>query len=354
MTAMKKLLYTFTLLLLPVFLAGCESKLLVFDPKGPIARSLTDLIIYSIIFMLVIVVVIFVLFGYFIWKYRARKDDGDFEPKEEKGNHWLEITWFTIPVLIVIALMIPTAKTIYEVEDVPQGYEEEEPLVIHVTSADWKWIFSYPDQDIETVNYINIPADHPVQFKMTSAGTMQSFWVPELAGQKYTMANMQTELYMVADKPGTFYGRNTNFNGQGYAHMTFDVEALEKDDFNEWVNDVKNTAYDLTEDQYGELLEPSVLGRMTFNGTHLDWIDHAHGGSEQYIDPELYKEYHQEGFQDGEVPVREIEQSGVREETDNEQETHQQHETEASEQGAHEHHDMEQDSESDTADHSHH
>src|SRR5699024_1980923 len=190
-------------------------------------------------FMIVILVVVYSLFAFIIWKYRARKDDGDFEPKEEKGNHILEIIWFTIPVLIVIVLMIPTTKTIYEVEDIPKGYEEEEPLVIHVTSADWKWIFSYPEQGIETVNYINIPADHPVQFKMTSAGTMQSFWVPELGGQKYTMANMQTNLYLVADKPGDFYGRNTNFNGQGYAHMEFNVQAMAQDDFNEWVNDVK-------------------------------------------------------------------------------------------------------------------
>ncbi|MGP4038376.1 cytochrome aa3 quinol oxidase subunit II [Gracilibacillus sp. D59] len=292
---MKKLMYALTLLLIPVLLAGCESKLLVFDPKGPIARSLTDLIVYSIIFMLVIVVVVFVLFGYIVWKYRARKNDGDFEPKEEKGNHLLEITWFTIPVLIVIALMIPTMKTIYEVEDVPKGYEDEKPLVIHVTSADWKWIFSYPEQDIETVNYINIPAGHPVQFKMTSAGTMQSFWVPELGGQKYTMANMQTNLYLVADKPGSFYGRNTSFNGRGYAHMEFEVQAQTEEDFNEWVHEVHNTAMDLSEEKYSEILEPGVLGRMTFNGTHLQWIDHSKGGSEKYINPELYRIDHGEG-----------------------------------------------------------
>ncbi|MDX8045674.1 cytochrome aa3 quinol oxidase subunit II [Gracilibacillus sp. S3-1-1] len=291
---MKKLSYVLTLLLIPVLLAGCDSKLLVFDPKGPIARSLTDLIVYSIILMLVVVVVVFVLFGYIVWKYRARKNDGDFEPKEEKGNHYLEITWFVIPIIIVIALMIPTTMTIYQVDDVPQGYEEDEPLVINVTSADWKWIFSYPDQDIETVNYVNIPADHPVELKMTSAGTMQSFWVPELAGQKYTMANMQTNLHLLADKPGSFYGRNTNFNGQGYAHMEFEVEAKTKEDFNKWVNDVKNTANDLTEDTYSQILEPGLVGRMTFNGTHLDWIDHAHGGSEQYIDPEKYRIHHGE------------------------------------------------------------
>ncbi|WP_163537168.1 cytochrome aa3 quinol oxidase subunit II [Gracilibacillus sp. YIM 98692] len=292
MKGFKKLFGWLVMLTIPFLLAGCESNLIVFDPKGPVARSLTDLIIFSIIFMLVIVIVVFALFGYIVWKYRARSDDGNFEPEEEKGNHLLEIIWFTIPVIIVIALMIPTTKTIYEVEDVPQGYEEEEPLVIHVTSADWKWIFSYPDQDIETVNYLNIPADHPVQFKMTSAGTMQSFWVPELGGQKYTMANMQTNLFLVADRPGSYYGRNTSFNGKGYAHMDFEVQALSQDDFNDWVQEVHDTANTLTEEKYSEILEPTVIGRMTFNNTHLEWIDHAHGGSEKYLNPELYRISH--------------------------------------------------------------
>ena len=289
MKAYKKFLLLFSLFLLPI-LAGCESKLLIFDPKGPIARNLTDLIVYSIILMLVIIVVVYVLFAVILVKYRAKKQDPDFEPEYEEGNKWIEITWFTIPVIIVIALMIPTVKTIYSVEDIPQGYEEEEPLVVHVTSADWKWIFSYPDEDIETVNYLNIPADHPVLLKMTSAGTMQSFWVPELAGQKYTMANMETELYLLADKPGSFYGRNTNFNGRGYKHMEFEVQAMSKEDFNEWIHDVKKTAYELTEEEYVELLKPSVIGRKTYNKTHLEWIDHSKhdSNSEQFIHPELY------------------------------------------------------------------
>ncbi|RCW69627.1 cytochrome aa3 quinol oxidase subunit II [Saliterribacillus persicus] len=292
MLKFKKGMYYLLLLSMPLFLAGCESKLVVFDPQGPIARSLTDLILFSIIFMAIIVLVVFLLFGVIVWKYRARPDNKDYEPPEEKGSHVLEIIWFVIPVLIVIALMIPTAITIYEVEDIPEGYEDQDPLVVHVTSADWKWIFSYPEQDIETVNYLNIPANRAIQFKMTSAGTMQSFWIPSLGGQKYTMANMQTNLFLVADKPGSYMGRNTSFNGKGYAHMEFEVLAQSPSDFDEWVEEVKNTADPLEEEKYAEILKPGVIGRMTFNNTHLDWIDHAHGGSDQYIDSELYRITH--------------------------------------------------------------
>lgn len=286
----KKNYFVPLLALLPVLLlSGCEPNMLVFEPKGPAARDILDLINWSLIFMLLVVVVVFGLFGYIIWKYRATPENKDYEPPEEHGSTKLEFIWTVIPILIVIALTIPTVTTIYKLEKPPVGYENKKPIVIHVTSADWKWIFSYPEQGIETVNYVNIPAGTPVEFKLTSAGTMQSFWVPELGGQKYTMNKMETQLYLTADKPGEFLGRNTNFNGKGYAEMEFTVEAKSPKDFDKWVKDVKDKAPKLTEKKYNELLKPTHLGRETFIGTHLAWVDHAKMNSKTYTNPELYE-----------------------------------------------------------------
>ncbi|MBT2727893.1 cytochrome aa3 quinol oxidase subunit II [Bacillus sp. ISL-75] len=271
-----------------LLLSGCTN-MVVFDPKGPAARDILELINWSLIFMLLVVVVVFGLFGYIIWKYRAKPENADYEPPEEHGSTKLEIIWTVIPILIVIALTIPTVKTIYKLEKVPAGYENKKPITINVTSADWKWIFSYPEQGIETVNYVNIPAGTPVQFKLTSAGTMQSFWVPALGGQKYTMNKMETELYLTADKPGEFLGRNTNFNGKGYADMEFTVEAKSPQAFEKWVKEVKDTAPKLTEKKYNQLLKPTHLGRETFLGTHLAWVNHADMNSKTYTNPELYE-----------------------------------------------------------------
>lgn len=278
-----------------VLLSGCEPSLVVFDPQGPVARSILDLINWSLIFMLLVVVVVFGLFGYIVWKYRERRENKDYEPPEEHGSMVLEVIWTAIPILIVIALTIPTVKTLYALEKVLEGYEKKEPLTIHVTSADWKWIFSYPEQGIETINYVNIPEDRPVLFKLTSASTMQSFWVPALAGQKYTMNKMQTQLYVVADHPGSYLGRNTNFNGRGYADMEFEVLAQTQIDFEQWVKDVKKTAPKLSEKKYEELLKPTHLGRLTYSNTHLEWIDHSEMDSKTITNPELYKTHGYQG-----------------------------------------------------------
>lgn len=277
---------------IPVFLlSGCNSQMVVFDPKGPAAREILGLINWSLIFMFLVVAVVFCLFGYIVWKYREKPDNVKYEPPEEHGSTKLEIIWTVIPILIVIALTIPTVKTIYNLEKVPEGYKNKKPITINVTSADWKWIFSYPDQGIETVNYVNIPAGTPVKFKLTSAGTMQSFWVPALGGQKYTMAKMETQLYLVADKPGEYTGKNTNFNGKGYSEMEFTVEAKSPQAFEKWVKDAKNKAPKLTEKEYTNLLKPTHLGRLTFSSTHLAWVNHADMDSKTYTFPELYRNH---------------------------------------------------------------
>lgn len=299
-TSLKKLLVLISFISVLTFLTGCE--LVVFQPEGPQARSILSLINFSIIMMALVVAVVFALFIYIVWKYRERPENKDYEPEEEKGSLALEITWTIIPLIIVIALTVPTVFVTFAVEEAPIGYEDQEPITIHVTAADWKWIFSYPEEDIQTVNYVNIPVNTPVLFKLTSASTMQSFWVPQLGGQKYAMANMETELYLLAERPGTYMGRNTNFNGQGYAEMDFDVIAQSAQDYATWVEEVKEIAPTLTEEKYMQLIYPGVVGRMTFNETHLQWVDHADPNAQIFLHEDAYRNYYHkdgEGYDPG-------------------------------------------------------
>lgn len=289
MKAIHKTIASLLSILFLSILSGCDTDIVVFNPQGPVAREILGLINWSILLMLIVIVVVFSLFAYIVIKYRERPENKDEEPVEDHGNTVLEVIWTVIPIIIVIALTIPTIKTTYNLEEVPDGYQDVKPITINVTSADWKWIFSYPEQGIETINYVNIPEDTPVLFKLTSAGTMQSFWVPALGGQKYTMAKMETDMYLVADNPGSYIGRNTNFNGKGYANMEFEVQAQTQKDFDGWVNEVKDRAPKLTEDHYADLLKPTIIGRMTFSNTHLDWIDHSKPNSKLYLYPKLYK-----------------------------------------------------------------
>ncbi|MBD1379754.1 cytochrome aa3 quinol oxidase subunit II [Bacillus sp. IB182487] len=258
-----------------VFILGGCSELVVLDPKGPVAAQQRDLILLSIWAMLFIIIVVFVLFTIVVVKYRERKENKDYEPPEMEGSTKLEIIWTVIPILIVIGLSIPTVQTIYSLEEAPKSSNDKEPLVIHATSVNWKWVFSYPEEGIETVNYLHIPEDRAVLFRLTSADSMAAFWVPQLGGQKYNMAGMETKLYLQADEPGTYQGRNANFTGEGFSNHRFDVIAQTEGEFEDWVEETQGSAPKLTEEQYEKLMLPGEAKEMEFSSTHLEFVNHA-------------------------------------------------------------------------------
>jgi cytochrome aa3-600 menaquinol oxidase subunit 2 len=239
------------------------------DPKGPQAARQASDILLSIGIMAVIVIVVFALLIMMLVKYRASKQSEDYEPPHIEGNLWVEAICVGIPVLIVAYLSFVSVQSNYIVEATPKGYEDKEPLVVYASSSNWKWHFSYPEEGIETVNYLYIPTDRALEFKLYSYGPITSFWIPQLGGQKYAMGDHITTLHLAADVPGEFMGRNANFSGKGFAENTFDVTAMSQDDFDEWVEEVKETADPLTEEKFNELLEPGHLGRLTYTGTHL-------------------------------------------------------------------------------------
>ena len=58
--------------------------------------------------------------------------------------------------------------------------------------------------------------------------TMTSFWIPQLGGQKYAMTGMTMNWTLTADQNGTFRGRNSNFNGEGFSRQTFKVHSVDQ------------------------------------------------------------------------------------------------------------------------------
>src|SRR5258705_490104 len=130
-------------------------------------------------------------------------------------------------------------------------------VLIDAVALDWKWLFIYPDQGVAAVNQLGIPAGTPVQFRLTSATVMNSFFVPQLGSQIYTMGGMTTHLSLLADKPGEYPGFSANFSGDGFSEMRFVVKSVPAGDFNAWIEQVRGTGSALDEAGYAELAKPS-------------------------------------------------------------------------------------------------
>ncbi|MEH6941353.1 cytochrome aa3 quinol oxidase subunit II [Bacillus sp. JJ722] len=282
-----KLALITSILFVTVVLSGCE-KAVVFRPNGPVAEMLANTISFSIILMVIILAVVYSLFAYMLIKYRASKAPKDYDPPHIEGSKILEITWTAIPIVIVIILSVVTVKTTYQAEGTPKGYEDQKPLVIYASSSDWKWHFSYPEEGIETVNYVNLPTDRVIEFRIYSFGPISSFWIPQLGGQKYGMSDMVTKVRYVADVPMSMEGKNSNFTGKGFGEMNFEALSMSPQDFDQWVKDVKDNEPKLTEKKFDELLEIDFVGRQSYSSTHLEFspppegrnAGHNHGDNE--------------------------------------------------------------------------
>jgi len=236
-------------------LTGCSEQYLVLDPKGPIASAQKDLILITVIICTVIAIPVFIITAIIVWRYRDRPNrKASYTPEWEHSTK-LELTWWGIPIVAIAILAIVTVNYTYKLEPSYAIQSEKEPIEIQVTSLDWKWLFTYPEQGIATINYVQMPVDTPVRFKLTSDMAMNSFWIPSLGGQLYTMSGMAMTLHLLADEEGVYYGSGANFTGEHFAQMTFDANVTSQEEFDAWVNEVKATKPALTEGDVQKLKE---------------------------------------------------------------------------------------------------
>jgi len=259
------------LLALPLLLSGCD--LVVFNPSGDIAQQQGDLIIYATVLMLIVIVPVTVLTIFFAIKYRDTKDNtSKYEPDWDHSVS-LEVVVWSVPLAIIICLAGLTWVATHRLDpyqDLQRISAEKpidpnvEPLEVYVVALDWKWLFIYPEQDIAIVNEAATIVDRPVEFKLTSAGVMNAFYVPEMAGMIYTMAGMETELNAVTNYPGVFKGFSANYSGNGFSHMHFNLHSVDEAGFDAWVNEAKASTEPFTEEAYGKLLNPSVAHEVEY------------------------------------------------------------------------------------------
>ncbi|MGD8192323.1 ubiquinol oxidase subunit II [Brevibacillus ginsengisoli] len=251
-------------ILATVILAGCDnSQYIVLNPKGPVAQTELNLIIISVILCAIVVIPVLALLVYIVWRYRDKPGNtAPYQPNWHDSKT-LEIIWWGIPIVIIGVLGYFTVRDTFALTKPPVS--DNKPITIQVTSLDWKWLFQYPDQKVASVNYVEIPAGVPVQFVLTSDAPMNSFWVPQLGGQEYTMPGMAMRLWLQADKPGEYFGSGANFTGAGFAHMQFKVVAKPQAEFEKWVDDVKKSSPALTKEGYADLVKPGTSEVQTFS-----------------------------------------------------------------------------------------
>src|SRR5712672_3433754 len=214
-------------------LGGCSEGVL--DPKGPIATAERQILFNSLGIMLAIVIpTILATLGVAYW-FRSSNKRARYLPDFEYSGR-LEMLVWSIPAMTVLLVGGVAWVGSHDLDPRKPIVSTIKPVTVQVVSLDWKWLFIYPDQGVASVNQLTIPVGKPVSFELTSSGVMNSFFVPQLGSQIYTMAGMVTRLQLQADLPGTYRGLSAQYSGNGFADMRFNVDAVPAENYSQWVD----------------------------------------------------------------------------------------------------------------------
>ncbi len=231
-------------------------------PRGvtDISRKIYDL--HMTIFWVCVGIGV-VVFGVMIWSIvHFRKSKGAVADVNLVHNTKVEVVWTIIPCIILIAMAVPAARVLVEIEDTTRS-----GLTIKVTGFQWGWQYDYLDQgvlyysrldrasdaarqlmsgiDVTTVPHYLLNVDHPlvvpvdtkVRLLITGADVIHSWWVSDFGVKKDAIPGFINEAWFKvdADKPGIYRGQCAELCGRDHGFMPIVVEALSKADFETWL-----------------------------------------------------------------------------------------------------------------------
>jgi cytochrome c oxidase subunit 2 len=217
----------------------------------------------------VCVAIAVVVFGVMIYALvKFRHSQGAIPDTTLVHSTKVEIIWTIIPVVILVGMAIPAAKTILFMEDTRNS-----ELSIRVTGYQWKWQYQYMDAgegvdffstlardsnfarqlhsgiDPKTVsNYLLevdkplvIPSGTKVRLLLTSQDVIHAWWVPDFGAKRSAIPGFVNELWFRVDpgKEGIYRGQCAALCGRDHGFMPIVVDVRTPDDFKKWVEEQK-------------------------------------------------------------------------------------------------------------------
>lgn len=189
----------------------------VLAPDSPQAKAIADLFYFDLMISVVIFATVAVMVVLALRRFRWRQ--GAPEPYQNPGNPKLEVIWTVVPTLILLALFIGTAHTMYVANPPVHG---QKPMVV-VIAHQWWWEYRYPASGVVTANELHLPADSTSLLELRSADVIHDFWVPDLGAKMDAIPGHPNTLWLGPRTPGTYFGTCAEYCGTQHALMGIQV-----------------------------------------------------------------------------------------------------------------------------------
>lgn len=222
------------------------------EAATPVMEKLNDFHNLLLVVIFAISIFVCVLLAYTCIRFSAKNNK---TPSKNTHNTLIEIIWTAVPVLILVAIAIPSMRLLYYSQKI-----ENADMTIKVIGNQWFWSYQYPDHDniafdsyiikdediqpgqkrlLEVDNRVVIPVDTTIRVQLTAADVIHSWAVPSFGIKTDAVPGRLNETWFKALKPGVYYGQCSELCGVGHGFMPIAVEVVSKEDFALWVEEAK-------------------------------------------------------------------------------------------------------------------
>jgi cytochrome c oxidase subunit 2 len=205
----------------------------------------------AILMPLIVAISVFVLILllYVIVRFRRSANP---TPSRTTHNTLLEVAWTLVPVLILVAIAVPSIRLLAHQYSPPKA-----DLTIKATGNQWYWTYTYPDHgDFEIVSNmlsdadakkrgeprllavderVVVPVGATVKVIVTSADVIHAWGVPAFWAKIDAVPGRLNETWFKTDRPGIYYGQCFELCGSRHAYMPIAVEVVQPAQFAAWV-----------------------------------------------------------------------------------------------------------------------
>ncbi len=174
-------------------------------------------------------------------------------PSKTSHNTAIEVIWTVVPVLILVAIAIPSISLLARQYESPP----EDAVTVKVTGYQWYWGYTYPDNggfevisnmlpeeeaiargeppQLAADNRIVVPVGEPLRIQVTAADVIHSFAVPSLWFKIDAVPGRINERTLTIKEPGIYYGQCSELCGARHGYMPIALEAVPREQFEAWV-----------------------------------------------------------------------------------------------------------------------
>ena len=227
-----------------------------FQPaESPNAKEIKKVHDFIFIIISVIVVVVLGLLLYVILRFNAKANP---KPRKFSHNTLVEIVWTAVPILILVAIGIPSVRAHYafihnkDIIDNPD-------VTLKVVGHQWYWSYEYPDAGISfdsnlkkkealaqgepfllaVDNPIVVPVNKVVRLQITAADVIHAFALPALGVRTDAMPGRLNETWFKAEREGIYYGQCSELCGKYHGFMPIQLHVVSQEAYDAWIAGAK-------------------------------------------------------------------------------------------------------------------